>query len=107
EFVIFAGLENIREYVRALKCTQEDIEWMLQQPESYPRAFIDFIAGFSFSGEIFSMVEGDFAFPNEPMVKVIAPIWQGALIGSALLAIVNYQSLVATKAARIRMAAGD
>lgn len=106
-FVIFSGLRHLDEYINNLKCTIEDIDWIMSQPEEYDFEFIRFLRSFKFDGRIESVCEGDFIFPHEPMIKVYAPLYQGMIIGSALLAMVNYECLVATKAARIRIVADD
>ena len=70
--------------------------------------FLDYLRQFHFSGDIYAIPEGSVVFPREPLVKIIAPIMEAQLIETALLNIINHQSLIATKAARVVYAAqGD
>ena len=68
----------------------------------YKRQFLDYLKDFRFSGDVYAIPEGSVMFPREPMVKVIAPIMQAQLVETALLNIINHQSLIATKKMCIR-----
>ena len=106
-YAIFAGLEQVIEYIKELRFDEEDITYF-RNLGIFDEDFLEYLANFHFSGDIYALPEGTVMFPNEPMVKVIAPIMEAQLIETALLNIVNHQSLIATKAARVCYAAhGD
>ncbi len=106
-YAIFAGLEQVIEYIEKLHFDEEDIAY-LRSLHIFDEDFLEYLAGFHFSGDIYALPEGTVMFPREPMVKVIAPIMEAQLIETALLNILNHQSLIATKAARVCYAAqGD
>ena len=105
--VITAGLEQAIEYIQNLHFSQEDLDY-LASLKLFSPDFLDFLRDFTFTGDILAMPEGTVAFPHEPLVRVKAPIYQGQLIETALLAMIGHQSLIATKAARVVQAAeGD
>ena len=103
-FSVFAGLEAVLHYISALTFSQEDLAY-LESLGAFHRSFLDYLADFRFSGDIWAMDEGTLAFPGEPMIRVHAPLMEAQLIESALLAIINFQTLIATKSARVRLAA--
>ena len=103
-FSVFAGLEAVLRYISALTFSQEDLAY-LESLGAFHRGFLDYLADFRFSGDIWAMDEGTLAFPGEPMIRVHAPLMEAQLIESALLAIINFQTLIATKSARVRLAA--
>jgi nicotinate phosphoribosyltransferase len=103
-FSVFAGLEDLLKYVSSLSFGQEDLAY-LESLGTFKRVFLDFLAGFHFAGDIWAMEEGTLAFPGEPMVRVHGSLIETQLIESALLAIINFQTLIATKSARVRQAA--
>ena len=106
-YSIAAGLEQVIEYIKGLHFTYEDVAY-LRSLRIFSDEFLHYLSGFHFSGDIFAIPEGTVVFPKEPMVKVIAPIMEAQLIETAILNIVNHQSLIATKAARVvYAAAGD
>lgn len=106
-YAIFAGLEQVIEYIEKLHFDEEDIAY-LRSLHIFDEDFLEYLASFHFSGDIYALPEGTVMFPREPMVKVIAPIMEAQLIETALLNILNHQSLIATKAARVCYAAqGD
>lgn len=106
-YAICAGLEQFIEYINNLHFEQEDIDY-LRSTGLFDEDFLDYLYHFRFSGDIYAIPEGTIIFPREPLVKVIAPIMEAQLIETALLTIVNHQSLIATKAARVVYAAqGD
>jgi nicotinate phosphoribosyltransferase len=104
-YAICAGLEQIIEYIKALKFTEDDIEY-LRSLKIFDEEFLTYLKGFHFSGDIYAIPEGTVVFPMEPLVKVIAPIMEAQLVETALLNIINHQSLIATKASRVVYAAG-
>ena len=106
-YAICAGLDQLIDYVKNLHFTEADIAY-LESLGIFKPAFLDYLRDFRFTGDIYAIPEGTVIFPREPLVKVIAPIMQAQLIETALLNIINHQSLIATKAARIvRAAKGD
>ncbi len=106
-YAICAGLEQVIEYVKNLHFSAEDIEY-LRSLNIFEEDFLDYLKDFKFSGDMYAIPEGSVMFPREPMIKIIAPIMEAQLIETAILNIVNHQSLIATKAARVCYAArGD
>lgn len=106
-FAIAAGLEQMIEYIENLRFTEEDIEY-LRSLDMFQEDFLDYLSTFHFTGDIHAIPEGTVVFPREPIVKVIAPIMEAQLVETAILNIINHQSLIATKAARVCYAArGD
>ena len=105
-FAIFAGLEQLIDYLKNLKFTQQDIDY-LRSKNSFSEEFLDYLLHFEFQCDIWSVKEGTPIFPNEPVVVVRGPIIQAQLVETMVLLTINHQSLVATKANRIvRAAAG-
>ena len=106
-YAIMAGLEQAIEYIRTLSFTTEDSAY-LKDVGVFSEDFIDYLKGFTFTGDIHAIPEGTAVFPGEPLVRVKAPIKEAQLIETTLLNIINHQSLIATKAARVVWAAkGD
>ena len=106
-FAITAGLEQMIEYIENLKFTDEDIEY-LRSLNTFEEDFLEYLSNFRFTGDIYAIPEGTVVFPREPLVKVVAPIMEAQLVETAILNIINHQSLIATKAARVCYAAkGD
>ncbi len=104
---IAAGLCQIIEYIKNLSFSYEDIEY-LRELGIFGEDFLNYLAGFHFTGDIYAVPEGTVIFPGEPLVKVVAPIMEAQLVETAILNILNHQSLIATKASRICLAArGD
>lgn len=109
-FAIAAGLETAAGLLERMRFEKSDLAYLasLKRKENEPLfegAFLDFLADFSFACDIDAMEEGSLAFPHEPMIRVKGPIWQAQLLESPLLNIVNFQTLIATKSARICLAA--
>lgn len=106
-YAISAGLEQVIEYINNLHFTEDDINY-LASIKIFEDDFLDYLKNFKFTGDIYAIPEGSVMFPREPMLKVIAPIMEAQFIETAILNILNHQSLIATKAARICYAAeGD
>lgn len=106
-FAIAAGLEQVIQYIKELHFDDEDIAY-LASLGIFGKDFLDYLRDFRFTGDIYAIPEGTVVFPREPLVKVIAPIMQAQLVETAILNIINHQSLIATKAARVCYAAhGD
>lgn len=106
-YAICCGIEQVVEYIKNLKFSDDDLNY-LKSLNMFDNDFIEYLANFKFSGDIYAIPEGSVIFPREPIVKIIAPIIEAQLIETALLNIINHQSLVATKASRVCYAAqGD
>ncbi len=104
-YAIMAGLEQVIDYIKNLTFTDEDIRY-LDSLHLFQEDFLEYLRNFRFSGDIYAIPEGSVIFPREPLIKVIAPVMEAQLIETALLNIVNHQSLIATKASRVVYAAG-
>lgn len=106
-FAICAGLEQMIEYIENLRFAEEDITY-LRSLGIFEEDFLEYLSNFKFTGDIYAIPEGTVVFPREPLVKVVAPIMEAQLVETAILNIINHQSLIATKAARVCYAAkGD
>ena len=106
-YAITAGLEQAIEYINNLHFTEEDIAY-LSGLQLFSEDFIAYLKDFHFTGEIYAIPEGTVVFPREPLMRIKAPIMEAQLVETALLNIINHQSLIATKAARVVWAAkGD
>ena len=103
-FAIAAGLEQIIQYIQDLHFTQEDIAY-LRSRNLFSDAFLDYLADFKFTGDIWAVPEGTPIFPHEPIITVRAPAIEAQLIETFLLLCINHQSLIATKANRVVRAA--
>ena len=103
-FAIAAGLEQIIQYVKDLHFGPEDIEY-LRSRNMFSEEFLQYLANFKFTGDIWAVPEGTPIFPNEPIITVRAPAIQAQLIETYMLLCINHQSLIATKANRIVRAA--
>jgi len=103
-YAIFAGLQHVIEFVENLSFSDADIAYFRKQ-NLFSEEFLDFLRGFRFHGDIYAMPEGTIIYPNEPLMTIVAPIIDAQLVETAILAQINHQSLVATKASRIVRAA--
>lgn len=103
-FAIFAGLQQILEYLENLHFDAEDIAY-LRSLNLYSEKFLEYLADFKFSGNVYSMQEGTIMYPNEPIMTIEADLVQAQIIETEILTQINHQSLVATKANRIVKAA--
>lgn len=103
-FAIFAGLEQLVEYIQNLKFGEREIAY-IESKGIFEPEFVDYLRNFRFTGDIYSVPEGTPVFPNEPLVIIRAPSIEAQIIETAALIFVNHQSLIATKANRIVRAA--
>lgn len=104
-YVIAAGLEQVVWFIHHLRFHEEDLAY-LRSLDMFSEEFLEELASFRFTGDVYAVPEGTIVFPLEPLVRVEGPIFEVQLIESALLAFINHQSLIATKAQRIVDAAG-
>lgn len=106
-YSISCGLDQVIDYIKNLHFSNEDINY-LRSLNIFDEDFLEYLSSFKFTGDIYAIPEGTVMFPKEPIVKVIAPIIEAQLVETAILNIINHQSLIATKAARVCYAAkGD
>ncbi|GLX67384.1 nicotinate phosphoribosyltransferase [Paenibacillus glycanilyticus] len=107
-YAVFAGLERIVDFIRHLKFGEEELAYLAQQEENYDSGFLECLRRFQFKGNVHAVEEGTLVFPNEPIVRVEGTIFETQLVETALLNFMNYQTLIATKASRIKQVAnGD
>ncbi|CAM4462924.1 MAG: Nicotinate phosphoribosyltransferase pncB2 [Legionella sp.] len=104
-YAVFAGLADLLSILENLRFDAADIEF-LEKNGAHP-AFLNYLKNFQFTGTIYAVAEGDLVFPTAPIVRVAANIIEAQLIETILLNILNFQTLIATKASRIRQVAGD
>ena len=106
-FLVVAGLEQAIEYLTELRFFGEEIDFLRALPvfQKTPAAFWEYLRGFKFTGDVSALPEGTLCFAGEPIMRVRAPIIEAQLVETYLLAVVNFQTLIATKAARCVMAA--
>ena len=106
-YAIAAGLDQVIDYIKNLRFSKEDIAY-LRSLNTFDEDFLNYLADFRFSGDIYAIPEGSVIFPREPLIKVVAPIMEAQLVETAILTIINHQCLIATKASRVVYAAqGD
>ncbi len=103
-FAIFAGLEQVIDYIKALKFTEDDIEF-LRNKNMFSEGFLNYLRAFRFTGDIYAVPEGTPIFPGEPIMTVRAPSIEAQFIETFILLSLNHQSLIATKANRVVRAA--
>jgi len=102
-YYVFAGLEQAVLYLKNLRFNAEQIDYL--RTRGFKEDFLNYLRGFKFSGEVWAVPEGTIAFPNEPLIRVTAPIIEAQLVESFLLNTVNLQTMIATKASRVVHAA--
>lgn len=106
-YSVVAGLDQAISYIKNLNFSYEDVEY-LRSLNIFNEEFLTYLGGFHFTGDIYAIPEGTVVFPRIPLMKIIAPIMEAQLIETALLTIINHQSLIATKASRVvHAASGD
>lgn len=104
-FSVFAGLETFLDALRSFRFEKEDIDY-LRGLGAFDADFLDYLRGFRFGGDVWAVPEGSVVFPQEPLIRVDANLVEAQIIEGMLLNAVNFQSLVATKAARVYLASG-
>lgn len=103
-FAIFAGLEQVLDYLENLHFSEEDVQY-LASLNLFNEEFLNWLKTYRFRGRVTAMPEGTVMYPNEPVLTITAPLIDGQIAETAILAQINHQSLVATKAQRIVQAA--
>lgn len=104
-YAVFAGLEDALEILENLRFSEADIEFLRHQ--GFDDRFLNYLKDFRFRGEVFTCREGDLVFPTRPILMVKGSIIEAQIVETILLNILNFQTLIATKASRIRSVAGD
>ncbi|APG60888.1 nicotinate phosphoribosyltransferase [Christiangramia salexigens] len=104
-YAIFSGLEDLLEIISELRFSEKDLEFLKTQ--GFDNDFLQYLKEFRFRGTIYSSAEGDVIFPTRPVLQVEANIIEAQIIETILLNLLNFQTLVATKASRIRLVAGE
>ncbi len=107
-YLIAAGLEQALAYLRELRFSEEDIAYLRRHPalQAVPAAFFDFLRDLRFTGEVWAIPEGTPFFQNEPLLRVTAPIIEAQIVETFLLATINFQTAIASKATRVVGVAG-
>ncbi len=103
-FVLAAGLDTVLEYLETLRFTPQHIAW-LKQTGRFKANLLDYLASFRFTGDVHAMPEGTLCFPNEPLLRITAPLPVAQLVESRIINILHFQTLIASKAARMVLAA--
>ena len=106
-FLVAAGLEQALEFLESIRFRTSEIDYLRTHP-AFARIganFFDYLAGFRFSGDVVAMPEGTLCFPGEPLLRVSAPIAEAQIVETALLATISFQTMIASKAARVAEAA--
>lgn len=108
-YLVAMGLTQALEYLETFRFTPAQIQGLQETGifTSAPSNFWDLLASAKFSGDVWAVPEGTVVFANEPLLRVEAPLWQAQIVETYLLNVLNYQTLIATRAARIRDVAGD
>ena len=104
-YVVFAGLSELFDILRNFHFSKEAIQFLAKQ--GFDQPFLDYLEGFSFRGSMVAMREGEVVFPYEPCLQIEGTLIETQIVETAVLNLLNFESLIATKAARMRQAAGD
>lgn len=105
-YAVYVGLDHIIRYIKNLHFTASDIDY-LKSTGQFDNDFLEYLRDFRFTGSLRSFEEGDFVFNHEPILQVDAPMIEAQLVETAILNILNYQIMIATKASRIRSVVGN
>jgi nicotinate phosphoribosyltransferase len=103
-FLLAAGLEQALEYLETLTFSPHEIDW-LKRSGRFRDNLIDYLASFRFTGDVHAIPEGTVCFPNEPLIRITAPLPQAQLVETRLINILHFQTMIASKAARMVLAA--
>ncbi|MBZ9728252.1 nicotinate phosphoribosyltransferase [Salegentibacter sp. JZCK2] len=104
-YAIFAGLQDLLEIIENIKFSNKDLEYLKTQ--DFDDDFLDYLKDFKFRGNIYSVQEGDVVLPTRPVLQVEANIIEAQIIETILLNLLNFQTLIATKASRIKLVSGE
>ena len=104
-FLVAAGLEQVLDYLSELRVTQEELAW-LGQSNRLSSALLHYLEDLRFTGDVEAMPEGTMFFPHEPILRIVAPLPQAQLVESRIMNLLNFQTMVASKAARSVLVAG-
>ncbi len=102
-YFLFAGLEEALQYLQNIKFTEEHLVFLNKQ--GFNQDFLEYLRNFKFTGDVWAMPEGTIAFPDEPLIRITAPIIEAQLLETFLLNTINLQTMIATKASRVVNAA--
>ena len=105
-FLLAAGLEQALEYLETLRFTDRDLDW-LKTTGMFSAPFVDYLARLRFTGDVHAMPEATVFFPNEPVLRVVAPLPQAQLVETRLINLLHFQTVIASKAARLVLLAKD
>lgn len=105
-FLVAAGLESVLDYLLTVSFAPDEIRF-LASTRRFNQRFLDYLENFSFTGDVYALPEGRVFFPDEPILRVVAPIAQAQLVETRIINLLHYQTLVASKAARVALAAPD
>lgn len=105
-YSVAAGLQQAIDYITNIKFTQSDIDY-LRSLNLFDEKFLEYLKDFSFTGDVYAVPEGTMVFPEEPIITIKAPICEAQFLETALLNIVNHETLIATKASKVAYAAKD
>lgn len=106
-YLVAAGLESALEYLETLHFTEEDVRFLRDHPtfRSVSSSFFDYLRGFRFTGDVQAVAEGTLVFAEEPLLQVTAPVLEAQIVETYLLSVINFETLIASKAARVVRAA--
>ncbi|MER1955510.1 MAG: nicotinate phosphoribosyltransferase [Desemzia incerta] len=105
-YAVFAGLERVVNYVKNLSFTESDLDY-LRETQDYPEEFLTYLKNFKFTGTIRSAIEGDLVFANEPIMQIEGSLAECQLLETTILNVVNFQTLIATKASEMKTVVGN
>ena len=103
-FLLAAGLEDVLTYLETLRFSSSEIDW-LKSTGRFRGNLIDYLAGVRFSGDVHAVAEGTVCFPNEPLIRITAPLMMAQIVETRLINIMHFQTMIASKAARMVLAA--
>lgn len=106
QFLIAAGLEQVLDFLAEVRFTDDELDWLAASGKFKP-AFLQWLADFKFSGDVDAMPEGSVFFPNEPILRITAPLPEAQWVESRIINLLHFQTLIASKAARSVLVAGD
>lgn len=105
-YAVFAGLERVLDYLKNFKFTSSDLTYLKEELQ-FDEEFLTYLSTLRFTGDVYSVIEGELVFANEPLIRVETTLAEAQLVETAILNIVNYQTLIATKASRIKQVVKD